>query len=116
MFIDEAFKKYSISEKDKIIGNLEVNNELVSTSKFIRPFIREKGIKMITKIGERNYEQLNNYIINCMKDYYERLMNSTSTSERNMMNSTYKHLYDMWKDLHNYKKITAPFRSREAVI
>ncbi len=104
MFIDEAFKKYSISEKDKIIGNLEVNNELVSTSKFIRPFIREKGIKMITKIGERNYEQLNNYIINCMKDYYERLMNSTSTSERNMMNSTYKHLYDMWKDLHNYKK------------
>lgn len=104
MFVDSTFKKYNISEKDKLIGVLEVNNDLVTSFKFIRPFIREQSIKMVTKIGSRNYEELNKYIINCMKNYYDRLMNSTSKSERNMMNSTYKHLYDMWKDLHNYKK------------
>ena len=104
MFADTTFKKFTIAEKDKLVGKLEINNELVASNKFIRPFIREVGSKMVTKIGNRNYEKLNAYIINCMKDYYSRLTNNTSISEQQMMLSTYKHLYDMWTDLHNYKR------------
>ena len=104
MFTDVTLKKIMISEKDKMIGKMEVNDKLVSSSKFIRPFIRENGSKMVIKIGNRNYEELNKYIIKCMKDYYDKLMNSSSTSERSMMLKTYNHLYEMWNDLHNYKR------------
>lgn len=104
MFTDTTFKKLSISEKDRLVGKLEINDHLVSASKFIRPFIRDLGVKMVTKIGDRNYEELNKYIINCLKDYHSRLMNNPSASERSMMLSTYNHLYQMWEDLHNYKK------------
>lgn len=104
MFTDATLKKYNISEKNKFIGKLEVNDNLLLTEKFIHPLIREMGIKKVTKIGDRNYEKLNQYIINCLKDYYARLMNTTSTSERNRMLATYNHLYDMWRDLHNHKK------------
>ena len=68
------------------------------------PFIRETDFKRVTKIGDRNYEKLNAYIIRCMKDYYERLMSSSSISERSMMQKTYEHLYEMWNDLHNFKR------------
>ena len=104
MFADTTFKKFTIAEKDKLVGKLEINDNLVSKHQFIRPFIRELNSKMITKIGNRDYEKLNNYIINCMKDYYSRLTNNTSISEQQMMLSTYKHLYEMWTDLHNYKR------------
>lgn len=103
MFVDTEFKKYKIDENDVSIGVVEANNDLVRTNAFIRPFIRETGYKMVTKIGNRNYEVLNAYIINSMKDYYNRLVNS-SKSERNRMRETYNHLYEMWTDLHNYKK------------
>lgn len=104
MFSDTAFKKFHIFEKEKTIGKLEVNDNLLSSNHFIRPFIRETESKMVIKIGNRDYNQLNQYIINSMKDYYNRLMNSTSNSEKSMMLKTYNHLYEMWNDLHNYKR------------
>ncbi len=104
MFTDTSFKKYTISEKEKLVGKLEINNELLISSKFLFPFVRENTSKMVIKIGDRNYEKLNNYIITSMKDYYNRLMNSESNSERKMMLTTYNHLYDMWKELYNLKK------------
>lgn len=104
MFSDTTFRKFHISEKEKTIGQLEINDALVSSNQFIRPFIREAGSKMVVKIGNRDYEKLNQYIINSMKDYYNLLMNSTSNSEKSMMLKTYNHLYEMWNDLHNYKR------------
>ncbi len=104
MFTDVTFKKYHISENDKLIGDLEVNAPLLTSTTFAMPFIREKELKRVTKIGDRNYEKLNQYIIRSLKDYYNRLMNSTSISERSIMLKTYQHLYEMWNDLHNYKR------------
>ncbi len=104
MFSDTSFRKFQIFEKEKTIGKLEVNDALISSSEFIRPFIREGGSKMVVKIGNRDYKKLNEYIIHSMNDYYNRLMNTTSNSEKNMMLKTYNHLYEMWNDLHNYKR------------
>ena len=59
MFADTTFKKFTIAEKDKLVGKLEINDGLVSTHQFIRPFIRELDSKMVTKIGNRDYEKLN---------------------------------------------------------
>ena len=41
MFADTTFKKFTIAEKDKLVGKLEINDNLVSKHQFIRPFIRE---------------------------------------------------------------------------
>ena len=104
MFADTTFKKFTIAEKDKLVGRLEINDNLIANNKFVRPFIRDIESKMITKVGNRNYEKLNTYIINSMNDYYNRLTNNSSVSEQQMMLSTYRHLYEMWRDLHTYKK------------
>ncbi len=103
MFVDEAFKKYKIAENDASVGTLEVNHNLLANSVFIRPFIREKNYKMITKIGNRDYEVLNKYIISSLNNYYIRLQKATKSEYKRMFN-TYNRLYDMWKDLHNFKK------------
>ena len=104
MFADTTFKKFTIAEKDKLVGRLEINDNLIANNKFVRPFIRDIESKMITKVGNRNYEKLNTYIINSMNDYYNRLTNNSSVSEQQMDNGEYKHLYEMWTDLHNYKR------------
>lgn len=105
MFIDTTFRKFQISDKDKIIGKMNINDELIKKSSFVRPFIRENTNKMIVKVGNRDYNMLNNFIINSMQDYYDRLVNSKSSSEKDMMLKTYNHLYEMWQDLYNQKRI-----------
>ncbi len=103
MFVDAAFKKYKIDENNVSIGVLEVNQNLLKMNDFVQPFIREQDYKMIIKIGDRNYDVLNKYIIASLNDYYNRLMNA-SKSDRNMMTKTYNHLYEMWVELHEHKK------------
>lgn len=103
MFDDTTLKKYKIDENERSIGELEVNCDLLKQNNFLSPFIRENDKKIVTKIGDRNYEVLNQYIINCMNDYYNRLINSTTTDRDTMLN-IYNRLYDMWQELHNYKK------------
>lgn len=104
MFIDTTLKKFTISEQDKLIGRMEINEPLIASSEFVRPFIRESGSKMVIKIGDRDYLKLNQYIIDSMKDYYNRLMSTSSVSEKNMMLGIYNHLYEMWTELHQHKK------------
>lgn len=104
MFIDTTLKKFTISEQDKLIGRMEINEPLIASSLFFHPFIRESGIKTVTKIGDRDYIKLNEYIITSMKDYYNRLMSTSSVSEKNMMLVTYNHLYEMWTELYEYRK------------
>ncbi len=104
MFTDTTFKKFHISEKEKLIGQLKINEELIKNNHFIRPFLRNNESKTIVKVGNRDYKELDQYIIKSMKDYYNQLMNSTSLSERSMMLKTYNHLYEMWRDLYNAKR------------
>ena len=103
MFIDTTFKKYKIDENNIAIGELEINPVIIEKCEFSYPFIRENIRKIITKIGNRDYEKLNKYIIDSMNEYFNRL-NNASASEKKRMLVTYNRLYDMWKELHNYKK------------
>lgn len=104
MFIDTTFKKFHISENDKIIGSLNINEKIIKDNTFMRPFIRNKETLTVTKIGDRNYEELNKFIINSLNDYYNQLVNSSSVSEKSMMLKTYNHLYEMWRDLYNARR------------
>ena len=102
MVTDTIFKQFSISENNTSIGKIQVNQELVKSEDFIRPFIRDVEAKEVLKIGNRDYNALDNYIIASLKDYYNRLMKA-SVEERDSMLNVYHHLYNMWQDLHNCK-------------
>lgn len=104
MFTNTTFKKFNIAEKEKLVGKIEVNDILVSKTKFDTPITRETSSKMITKVGDRDYEKLQKFIIDCMKNYYEKMMSASTNSEKNRMLTTYTHLYEMWKELYNAKK------------
>lgn len=102
MFTDTSFHKFSIDEENKQIGKIEVNEELIKNNHFIRPFIRKNEKRTITKYGNRNYEELDQYIIACLNEYYNRLL-AAPIEERNKMLAIYNRLYGMWQELHNYK-------------
>lgn len=102
MFTDTTLKKFVVDENNISIGKLEVNNDILKNANFIRPFVRKKDTKEITKIGNRDYQKTEQYIIDSLNDYYNRLMNATE-SERNYMLETYTRLYGMWQELRNFK-------------
>ncbi len=102
MFTDTSFKKYAIDENNQSVGKLEVNLDIIRSEDFIRPFVRSSDTKEITKFGNRDYNLLDQYIIRSLNNYYNRLMN-VSEDERYTMLNTYRHLYQMWRELHNYK-------------
>ena len=102
MFSDTSFKTFQVDENNTSVGKIEVNQELVSAEDFIRPFIRENEAVEVTKVGNRNYEKEDQYIINSLNNYYNRLL-SASGEEKNNMLKTYRHLYSMWQELHNFK-------------
>lgn len=102
MFTDTSFKKYTVDENNISVGKVEVNKDLLKNEDFVRPFIRDNEAIEVTKVGNRDYEKLDQYIITSLNNYYNRLMNAPESERDNMLN-TYRHLYSMWQELHNFK-------------
>lgn len=102
MFTDTSFKKFEVDENGISIGKVEVNASLLKDNGFIRPFIRKVEATEITKLGDRDYQKLDQYIVNSLNDYYNRLM-SANEEERKVMLNIYRRLYSMWRELHNFK-------------
>ena len=102
MFTDTTYKKFVVDENNISVGKIEVNNDLIKQANFIRPFKRESSILEVTKVGDRDYKKTEQYIIDSLNDYYNRLMSSTDIEKNNMLN-TYNRLYGMWRELHNFK-------------
>lgn len=102
MFTDASLKKYTVDENSVLIGKIEANADILQAEDFVEPFIRDKMAVEITKLGNRDYQKLDQYIISSLNDYYNRMM-SADEMEKKKMISVYRHLYDMWQDLHNFK-------------
>ena len=100
--VSTSFKKFAVDENNISVGKIEANNDLLNAENFIRPFIRDNSVSEVTKFGNRDYEKLDQYIITSLNNYYNRLMNATETERDGMLN-TYRHLYSMWQELHNFK-------------
>lgn len=102
MFTDASFKKYEVDENNILVGKVEVNSDLIKEKDFVRPFIRKVEATEITKLGDRDYQKLDQYIVASLNDYYSRLM-SVNEEERKVMLNIYRRLYSMWQELHNFK-------------
>lgn len=102
MVTDRSFIKFNIDENNTSVGQIEINQDLMKAEKFISPFVRDKEALEITKLGNRDYNKLDTFIIDSLKNYYNLLM-SASESDRMKMLDVYKRLYGMWQDLRNFK-------------
>lgn len=102
MFTDASLKKYTVDENSVLIGKIEANADILQAEDFVEPFIRDKMAVEITKLGNRDYQKLDQYIITSLNDYYNRMMSAEEIEKKKMI-SVYRHLYDMWQDLHNFK-------------
>lgn len=102
MFTDASLKKYTVDENSVLIGKIEANADILQAENFVEPFIRDKMAVEITKLGNRDYQKLDQYIISSLNDYYNRMMSAEEIEKKKMI-SVYRHLYDMWQDLHNFK-------------
>lgn len=102
MFTDASFKKINVDENNASIGQIELNQDLMKEEKFMSPFVRDKEALEIIKLGNRDYNKLDTFIIDSLKNYYNLLM-SASESDRMKMLDVYKRLYGMWQDLRNFK-------------
>ncbi len=103
MFKDTYFPKLKVEENNTTIGVLEVNQDFVKQNTFYQPMVREKETKEVLKVGTRDNEIIQKFIIFSMNDYYNRLMNSNG-NERTTMLTNYTRLYELWKELFNYKR------------
>lgn len=103
MFKDTYFPKFKVEENNTTIGELEVNQDFVKQNTFYQPMVREKETKEVLKVGTRDNEIIQKFIITSMNDYYNRLMNSNG-NERTTMLTNYTRLYELWKELFNYKR------------
>lgn len=103
MFKDTYFPKFKVLENNTTIGELEVNQDFIKQNTFYQPMMREKETKEVLKVGTRDNEVIQKFIIASMNDYYNRLLNSNG-NERNIMLTNYNRLYDLWKELFNYKR------------
>lgn len=103
MFDGTDFLNYKIKESNAIVGEMQVNIDLINSNSFYQPIVRDKSYKEILVVGERNNYKTKEFIIASMKDYYDKLMNA-SGSEKNNMLTNYNKLYSLWKELYNYQK------------
>ena len=87
---------------DLIISDYETFFKIIKEKDFVRPFIRKVEATEITKLGDRDYQKLDQYIVASLNDYYSRLM-SANEEERKVMLNIYRRLYSMWQELHNFK-------------
>jgi len=102
MYTDTSFKKFNIDENNTSVGIIEVNVDLMKKFNFISPIMRNKEAIEITKLGNRDYEKLERFIIDSLKNYYDLLMNASESDRKKMLN-IYTRLYGMWQDLRNFK-------------
>ncbi len=101
MFNDTSFKSFLIDLDNKSIGKIDVNLNILN-NKFKIPFIRKDKPILVERIGNRDYQKLDEFIIKTMNEYYNKMINSVG-SEKDLMLNNYNHLYSIWRDLHNYK-------------
>jgi hypothetical protein len=103
MFSKCDFKTVKLNDNNSYYGLIRYNEALILQNEFQKPFIREQTSKQIAKIGKRNYQLSDQFIISALNDYYKR-MNQANKSEKETMLQNYNRLYNSWTILNQAKQ------------
>ena len=112
MFSKANFKILKFNDGSLYLGLIEANLEFLSQNLFVQPIVRDNSQKRIIKIGKRNYQLSDQFIITALNDYYKRINETSSEEDRNIMLANYNRLYNSWTIL-NQAKTTGQYKIME---
>ncbi len=108
MFDKCDFRTLELKDGMKFVGIVRSNDIAVQREFYLTPFVRDLSAKMILRIGTRNYNLCDQFIVASLNDYYKRI-NEAKNDAREMMLANYNRLYQSFtilnqaKQTHNYK-------------
>ncbi len=100
------YTNWCLEDYESEIGSVKANLELIKNISEINIFKDTKTYEIVA-IGEKNYQELNNFIKDSMNDLYEQLKTGTKQEIINKRND-YKQLYKIWQDIEKRKKENDP--------
>lgn len=95
--------KYDLDSNDKKFGTLIVSKFLKETSRYKMPF-EDTPKKELIKIGNGDYDNVDNFIIESLNDYYKKLSSPSDVDSKEEMLENYTKLYQLWTSICNKKE------------
>lgn len=102
MFTKCDLKPFELNDNSILLGFVQVNETIFNQRKISIPIERDTNPKLIIRIGKRNYEEYDKFIIAALNDYYKRI-NDASENEKALMLANYNQLYHSWTKLNQAK-------------
>lgn len=109
MFSKCDFRILKLNDDNNYLGIVRFNENLLNQGEFRKPFFRDTNMKLILKVGKRNYNLSDQFIISALNDYYKRMNEAGNKTEQETMLANYNRLYNSWtllnqaKSNHQYK-------------
>ena len=95
--------KYDLDSNDKKFGTLIVSKFLKETRRYKMPF-EDTPKKELIKIGNGDYDNVDNFIIESLNDYYKKLSSPSDVDSKEEMLENYTKLYQLWTSICNKKE------------
>ncbi len=95
MFQRATSKVLQWLENGKTLGLVNINDKHDFKIKTERPMERNKGA-LILSISRVNYALLDQFIMNCLNDYYKKINETKKEEERMQRVNEYNTLYQLW--------------------
>lgn len=103
MFSKSDFKILKFNDGTTYLGLIQANLDFIIQNLFVQPISRDITSKRIIKIGKRNYQLSDQFIITALNDYYKKINETSDEAERNIMLANYNRLYNSWTILNQAK-------------
>ncbi len=102
MFTKCDLKPFELNDNSIFLGLVQVNETIFEQGPVSFPVVRDTNPKLIIRIGKRNYEEYDKFIIAALNDYYRRI-DVAAESEKALMLTNYNQLYHSWTMLNQVK-------------
>ncbi len=106
MFDKLLLTEYNLLDFEQFIGKVLANDSLIKENTFDKSIIRNNASYEVVQIGVIDYEELNQFIIKSLNDYYNKI-NEGTNEEINKKKTIYKHLYQIWDNILQAENIGA---------
>ena len=104
MFSKCDFRTLKLNDGNNYLGIVRFNKKILDQEEFRKPFFRDSNMKLILKIGKRNYSLSDQFIITALNDYYKRMNEANNKTEQETMLTNYNRLYNSWTLLNQAKR------------
>ena len=90
--------KFELDSNGKKLGTLTISKFLKEVSRYKMPF-EDTTKKEIIKIGNGDYDNVDNFIIESLNDYYKKLSSPSDVTSKEDMLDNYTKLYELWNGI-----------------